>query len=252
MSLAGKNAIVTGGGSGIGLATCRRLARDGAGIAVWDVNEEAAQRAAAELVAQGGRAVACRTDVSSRALVTSAMAKVHAELGPVQILVNNAGITGFTPFLEITEEHWDRIMSVNLKSMLIVTQAVLPDMLAAGWGRVINVSSSSAQSGSARMTHYAASKGGVIAFTKSLAAEFAATGITVNNVPPGFVDTPMLRTSAESGALGRQVADIAAASPMKRAGRPEDMAAAIAFLASEDAGYITGLTLGVNGGRYIT
>jgi 2-hydroxycyclohexanecarboxyl-CoA dehydrogenase len=252
MSLTKKNAIVTGGGSGIGLATAKRLAQDGIGIAVWDINEEAAQRAAAELVAGGARAVACRTDVSNRAQVDSALVRVHAELGPVHILVNNAGITGFTPFLEITEEHWDRIMTINLKSMLVVTQAVLPDMLAAGWGRVINVSSSSAQSGAARMTHYSASKGGVIAFSKSLAAEFAASGITVNNVPPGFVDTPMLRASAESGDLGRGVDVIAAASPMKKPGRPEDMAAAIAFLASEEAGYITGLTLGVNGGRYVT
>jgi 2-hydroxycyclohexanecarboxyl-CoA dehydrogenase len=251
MSLAGKNAVVTGGGSGIGLATCHRLARDGAGIAVWDINEEAAQRVAASLVAAGARAVACRTDVSVRAQVDASLKVVHDKLGPVHILVNNAGITAFTPFLEITEEHWDRVMTVNLKSMLVVTQAVLPDMLAAHWGRVINVSSSSAQAGAARMTHYAASKGGVIAFTKSLAMEFAATGITVNNVPPGFVDTPMLRTSAESGDLGRAVDVIAAASPMKRPGRPEDMAAAIGFLASEDAGYITGLTLGVNGGRYV-
>src|SRR6266567_9412592 len=196
MSLVGKNAIVTGGASGIGLATSQRLARDGAGVAIWDINEADAQRAAAELVAKGARAIACRVDVSQRAQVNAGLQRVHAELGPVQILVNNAGITDFTPFLEVTAERWDRVMSINLKSMLLCTQAVLPDMLAAGWGRVINISSSSAQTGSARMTAYAASKGGVIAFTKSLAQELAATGITVNNVPPGFVDTPMLRASA--------------------------------------------------------
>jgi 2-hydroxycyclohexanecarboxyl-CoA dehydrogenase len=249
MSLVGKNAVVTGGASGIGLATSQRLARDGAGVAIWDVNEADAQRAAAELVAGGGRAIACRVDVSQRAQINAGLERVHAELGPVQILVNNAGITNFTPFLEMTEEVWDRIMSVNLKSMLLCTQAVLPDMLAAGWGRVINISSSSAQAGSARMTAYAASKGGVIAFTKSLALELAATGVTVNNIPPGFVDTPMLRASDRPG--GVAVAAVAAASPMKRPGRPEDIAAACAFLASEDAGYITGHTLSVNGGRYI-
>ena len=252
MSLVGKNAIVTGGASGIGLAACRRLARDGAGIAVWDVDEAGAQRTVTELVAAGGRAVACRVDVSSRAQVNAGLQRVHTELGPVQILINNAGITSFRPFLEVTEEEWDRIMSINLKSMLHCTQAVLPDMLAGGWGRVINISSSSAQAGSARMTAYAASKGGVIAFTKALALELAATGVTVNNVPPGFIDTPMLRASDTPNGLKAGIEAIAASSPMKRAGRPEDIAAACAFLASEEAGYITGHTLGVNGGRYIT
>jgi 2-hydroxycyclohexanecarboxyl-CoA dehydrogenase len=249
MSLVGKNAVVTGGASGIGLATSQRLAREGAGVAIWDVNEADAQRVAAELVAKGARATACRVDVSQRAQINAGLQRVHAELGPVQILVNNAGITDFTPFLEVTEQGWDRVMSVNLKSMLLCTQAVLPDMLAAGWGRVINISSSSAQAGSARMTAYAASKGGVIAFTKALALELAATGVTVNNIPPGFVDTPMLRSSDRPG--GINVAGVAATSPMKRPGRPEDIAAACSFLASEDAGYITGHTLSVNGGRYI-
>ena len=251
MSLVGKNAVVTGGASGIGLATSRRLARDGAAVAIWDVNEADAQRAAAELVATGARAIACRVDVSQRAQINAGLERVHAELGPVQILINNAGITDFRPFLEVTEESFERIMSVNLKSIFLCTQAILPDMLAAGWGRVINISSSSAQSGSARMTTYSASKGGVIAFTKSLALEFATTGITVNNVPPGFVDTPMLRASDRPGALAGGIAAAAANSPMKRPGRPEDIAAACAFLASEDAGYITGQTLSVNGGRFI-
>jgi len=251
MSLVGKNAVVTGGASGIGLATSQRLARDGAAVAIWDVDEAGAQRAAAELVAKGARAIACRVDVSQRAQVNAGVERVRAELGPVQILINNAGVTSFTPFLETTEEQWDRIMSINLKSMLLCTQAVLPDMLAAGWGRVINISSSSAQSGSARMTAYAASKGGVIAFTKALALEFAASGITVNNVPPGFIDTPMLRASDRPGALAAGITAVAANSPMKRPGRPEDIASACAFLASEDAGYITGHTLSVNGGRYI-
>lgn len=252
MSLVGKNAIVTGGASGIGLAAGRRLARDGVGIAVWDIDEAGAQRAVAELVAAGGRAVACRVDVSSRKQVDAGLARVHAELGPVQILVNNAGVTSFRPFLEVTEEEWDRIMSINLKSMLHCTQAVLPEMLSAGWGRVINISSSSAQAGAARMTTYASSKGGVIAFTKALALELAATGVTVNNVPPGFIDTPMLRASDNPNALKASIDVIAASSPMKRPGRPEDIAAACAFLASEEAGYITGQTLGVNGGRYIS
>jgi 2-hydroxycyclohexanecarboxyl-CoA dehydrogenase len=245
-SLAGKNAIVTGAASGIGLATARRLAKDGASVAIWDINEAGAQAAASELTKAGYRAIASRVDVSRRADVDAAVAVVHKQFGPVSILVNNAGITNFCDFMSMTEEVWDRVMTVNLKSMLTCTQAVLPDMLAASWGRIINVSSSSAQTGSPRMTAYAASKGGVIAFTKALAQEVAANGITVNNVPPGFIDTPMLRASD----IGSRVDQIAAASPMKRSGRPEDLAAAIAFLASDDAGYITGHTLSVNGGRY--
>jgi len=252
MSLAGKTAIVTGAASGIGLATSRRFAKEGAAVVIWDINEDGAQAAAAELVKEGHRALACRVDVSKRAQIDAAVEAVHAKFGPVQILVNNAGITDFTPFLEITEELWDRVMGINLRSMLTCTQAVLPDMLAAKWGRIINVSSSSAQTGSPRMTHYAASKGGVIGFTKALAMELAATGVTVNNVPPGFIDTPMLRSVEKPGQLATSVDAIAAVSPMKRAGRPEDIAAACAFLASEDAGYITGHTLSVNGGRYLS
>jgi 2-hydroxycyclohexanecarboxyl-CoA dehydrogenase len=251
MSTTMKNAIVTGGASGIGLATCRRLARDGTRVAVWDIDQPGAERAAEELVAAGGRAIASRVDVADRGQIQAGVERARTELGPVHILVNNAGITGFKPFMEIQEEEWDRIMLVNLKSMYLVTRAVLPDMLAAKWGRVINISSSSAQAGSARMTHYAASKGGVIAFSKSLALELAATGVTVNNIPPGFVDTPMLRASDRKDGIAGGIAGVAASSPMKRPGRPEDIAAACAFLASEEAGYITGQTLGVNGGRYI-
>jgi 2-hydroxycyclohexanecarboxyl-CoA dehydrogenase len=249
MSLAGKIVVVTGAASGIGLATAQRFARDGARVAVWDINGEGAKRAAADLVAAGGKAIAGRVDVSNRAQIDAGVERVHAELGPVQILVNNAGITDFCSFMDITEENWDRVMSINLKSMLLCTQAVLPDMLAAKWGRIINISSSSAQTGSARMTAYAASKGGVIAFTKALAQELAQTGITVNNIPPGFVDTPMLRGEGVAG-MGLSVEAVAARSPMGRAGRPENIAAACAFLASDDADYITGHTLSVNGGRY--
>ena len=249
MPLTAKNAIVTGAASGIGLATAQRLAREGANVGVWDLNEQGAQRAAAELRSLGVKAIASRVDVSNRQHVNAAVEQFHREIGSVNILVNNAGITLFQPFMETTEEMWDRVMTVNLKSMLICTQAVLPDMLAAKWGRIINVSSSSAQTGSTRMTAYAASKGGVIAFTKALAQEVAAMGITVNNVPPGFVDTPMLRNEGLAG-LNATVDAIAERSPMKRPGRPENMAAAIAFLASDDADYITGHTLNVNGGRY--
>jgi 2-hydroxycyclohexanecarboxyl-CoA dehydrogenase len=246
MLLAGKTAIVTGGASGIGLAICQRFAFDGASVAVWDIDEAGAQRVAAELAAAGTKAIGCRVDVSNRSQIVAAAERVRAELGPAGILVNNAGISGFAPFLEITEEAWDRMVGINLKGVFLCTQVVIPDMLAAGWGRIINISSSSAQSGSPRMAHYVSSKGGVIGFTKALAMEFADKGITVNNVPPGFVDTPLLRATLGGTAVDDQVQR----SPMKRVGRPEDIAAACAFLASEDAGYITGHTLSVNGGRY--
>jgi 2-hydroxycyclohexanecarboxyl-CoA dehydrogenase len=249
MSLAGRNVIVTGGASGIGLATAQRFAREGANVGVWDLNEQGAVQAAADLRTHSVKAIGSGVDVSNRQQVDAAVARFHAEIGQVSVLVNNAGITLFKSFMEMTEDSWDRVMSINLKSMLICTQAVLPDMLAAKWGRIINVSSSSAQSGSPRMTAYAASKGGVIGFTKALAQELAPTGITVNNVPPGFIDTPMLRGEGVAG-MGVPVEAVAARSPMGRAGRPENMAAAIVFLATDDADYITGHTLSVNGGRY--
>ncbi len=249
MSLQNKIVIVTGAASGIGLATAQRFAKEGARVAIWDLNEDGAKSAAAELVAAGAKVIASKVDVSKRAEVEAALAVVRKEWGPVQVLVNNAGITLFQDFLKTTEEEFDRVMNINLKSLFVLTQAVLPDMLSANWGRIINISSSSAQTGSARMTAYAASKGGVIAFTKSLAQEVASKGITVNNVPPGFVDTPMLRNEGQVG-MGATVDAVAARSPMGRAGRPENIAAACTFLASDDADYITGHTLSVNGGRY--
>lgn len=246
MSVAGKTTIITGGAQGIGLAISQRFARDGAKVAIWDIDEAAAQRTADELVAAGGKAIACRVDIADRAQVDAAIAAVREAFGPISILVNNAGISNIVPFLDMTEEQWDRMITINLKGVFHCTQAVIPDMLAAGWGRVVNVSSSSTQSGAPYMSHYVASKGGVIGMTKALALEFADKGITFNNVPPGFIDTPLLRATLNEAAIEAQIEG----SPMKRIGRPEDIAAACAFLASEDAGYITGHTLSVNGGRY--
>ena len=243
MSLKDKVAVVTGGGSGIGRAISLQLAQDGAAVSVWDLNGESAEQTVAMIVSAGGRAIACVGDASSKADIARSAGLTRQAFGAISILVNNAGISSFTPFMDIAEEMIDRIMAINIKGPMLCCQEVIPDMLKSGWGRIINISSSSAQTGAPMMCHYSASKGGVIAFTKSLALELAAKGITVNNIPPGFVDTPMLRQSPVD--MEKQIA----ASPMKRAGTPEDIAAACAFLASEQAGYITGLTLGVNGGR---
>jgi 2-hydroxycyclohexanecarboxyl-CoA dehydrogenase len=245
MSLDGKVAVVTGGGRGIGRAVAVVLAAQGAPVAVWDLNAEGADETAAVIQKAGGTAIAVAGDAADSADVAVAAARTRAELGPVAILVNNAGVTGFERFTDVTEESWDRMIRINLKGPFLVTQALVPDMLSAGWGRIINISSSSAQTGAPRMAHYAASKGGVIGLTKALAMEYITSGITVNNVPPGLIDTPLVR----EGPI--KVETAAALSPMKRAGRPEDVAYAVAYLASEEAGYVTGQTLSPNGGRYL-
>ena len=245
-----KTAIVTGAGSGIGRAIAQRLAEDGLAVAVLDLDDRSAEQVADEIRQKGGEAIALGSvDVSERSQVDDAVGRVRKALGPVLVLINNAGVTGFKEFLKITDDRWDRIMQVNLNGPFYCTQAVLPDMVDAGWGRVVNISSSSAQSGQPYMVHYVTSKAGLIGFTKALALEVGPKGITVNTIPPGFIDTPMLRTSEERGVLGGTVEHHAGQTPVRRAGRPEDIAAACSFLVSEDAGYITGQVLGVNGGR---
>jgi 2-hydroxycyclohexanecarboxyl-CoA dehydrogenase len=242
-------AIVTGGAAGIGAAICRALAHDGANVAIWDWKIDGAQAIADEIQALGRKAVVCKVDVSKRSDIEAAVKTVRETLGPVGILVNNAGISPEKDFVEITEDDWDRVMNVNLKGTFFCTQAVIDDMINAKWGRIINISSSSAQSGARRMVHYAATKGGVIAFTKSLAQEMGPLGITVNNIPPSTVYTDGLK-SVEAR-LGSIDSYVNATIPVKRVGQPEDIANAAAFLAAEASGYITGLTLSVNGGRYM-
>jgi 2-hydroxycyclohexanecarboxyl-CoA dehydrogenase len=245
-----RTAIVTGAGSGIGRAIAQRLAEDGHAVAVLDLDQAAADTVVGELRQKGHEALAPRgVDVSSRAQVDDAVQRVREALGPVLVLVNNAGLPGFTPFLKITDDQWDRMLAVNLSGPFYCAQAVLPDMIDAGWGRIVNISSSSAQGGQQYMAHYVSSKAGLIGLTKALALEFGPKGITVNTIPPGFVDTPMLRASEEQGLLGATVDRIAEVTPVRRAGRPDDIAAACAFLVSDDAGYITGQVIGVNGGR---
>ena len=178
----------------------------------------------------------------------SPLSAIRARLGPVTVLVNAAGLDGFKRFANLTFEEWQRVIDVNLNGVFQMTQAVLPDMVEAGWGRIVNISSSSTHSGAPYMAHYVAAKSAVNGLTKSLALEYGPSGITVNAVPPGFIDTPMLRSAEENGFLG-DIEQTIARTPVRRMGKPEDIAAACAFLVSEEAGYITGQILGVNGGR---
>ena len=188
-------------------------------------------------------------DIADRASVTAGFEQIRAELGPVEIFVASAGIEKFTPLLEISPEEWDRIVAVNLTGTFSCVQAAVADMLAAGWGRIVTIASSSAQSGAPRMAHYSASKGGVISLTKSLAVELARSGITVNAISPSLVDTPMARKAEAAGDfIGVDV--VAPMVPLGRAGTPDDIATACTYLCGEDL-YTTGQILGVNGGMYI-
>ncbi len=244
-------AIVTGAASGIGFAIAQRLAAEGAAVAIFDLNAGAATTAAEKIASCGSRAVGWAVDVTDRARIDDAVAEVADTLGVPTVLVNNAGRDGFQKFLDITAESWQQILAVNLTGVFDCCQAVVPHMIAAGWGRIVNISSSSAQTGNPLMTHYSAAKAGVVGFTKALAQELGPRGITVNTIPPGFIDTPMLRRTEERGFLGPGVAAAEATTPVRRVGRPEDIATACAFLVREDAGYITGQVIGVNGGRTI-
>jgi NAD(P)-dependent dehydrogenase (short-subunit alcohol dehydrogenase family) len=229
-----KTAVVTGGGSGIGQAVAQRLRADGMHVAIIDLNPSDAE-------------FAYTADVTDRTAIDDALTAIRAQLGPVTVLVNAAGLEKFKRFTDITFDDWQRVIDVNLNGVFHCVQAVLPDMIEAGWGRIVNISSSSTHSGQPFMSPYVAAKSAVNGLTKSLALEYGPSGITVNAVPPGFIDTPMLRKSEERGYL--VVEKNIEATPVRRIGRPEDIAAACAFLISDEAGYITGQILGVNGGR---
>ena len=243
-------AVVTGAGSGIGLGVARRLAADGHAVALLDLDRDHVQKASAELSEKGHTASGHEVDVADRGAVERVYASVRQDLGPVTIVVTSAGIEAFDPVGDITPEKWDRVLAVNLTGTFTCVQLAIPDMIEAGWGRIVTISSSSAQSGAPNMAHYVASKGGVIGLTKAFARELAGHGITANTIPPTIVDTPMARKGAEGGnvpgmeVLGRMV-------PLGRAGTPDDIAGACSYLCSEDGSYVTGQVIGVNGGMYI-
>ncbi len=241
--------IVTGGGGGIGSATCRRLAREGAKVAVFDRNLDAAQKVAAEITAAGGQAEAFDCDITNRASVDAAVAATQARLGPVAVLVNNAGWDVFKPFTKTVPAEWDRLIAINLTGALHMHHAVLPGMAERKKGRIVNVASDAARVGSSGEAVYAACKGGLVALTKTLAREHARHGITLNVVCPGPTDTALLAGVAEGAGNPEKLLEaFTRAIPLGRLGQPDDLASAIAFFASADAGFITGQVLSVSGG----
>jgi 2-hydroxycyclohexanecarboxyl-CoA dehydrogenase len=246
-----KTALVTGAAAGIGRACSLRLAKEGMAVGVLDLNIEGCEKVVAEIKAAGGKAVALKASIANRAEVVAAVTKLRQTFGPVTVLVNNASIVSFDNFEDITDELWDKMFEVNVKGTFICTQVVFPDMKAAKWGRVINISSSSAQTGSMTQAHYSASKGAVVTLTRTLAQELGPFGVTVNNVPPGSV-MQTLMSEANKHRFPIPLEQIEKNMPVRRTGVPEDIANAVSWLASEDTGYVTGQTIGVNGGRVVS
>jgi 2-hydroxycyclohexanecarboxyl-CoA dehydrogenase len=240
MRLAGRKAFVTGGGRGIGAAIARRLAAEGAEVVVGDIDEPAAKEVAAEV---GADAVA--VDVADP---DSAAAAIGGA-GRLDVLVNNAGVDDFGFFTDLSPERWRRLLAINLEGVFACTQAALPAMQEAGYGRIVNIASEAGRVGSKGSAVYSAAKGGVIAFTKAVARENARYGITVNAIAPGPIDTPLLQSARQLGEVGERIIEtMKSATQLRRLGEPDEVAAAVAFFASEEAGYVTGETLGVSGG----
>ncbi len=246
-----RTALVTGAAAGIGAACAKRLAKDGIAVGVLDLDAERCADTVKAIKEAGGGAIALGADISNRAQVKGAVAELRAAFGPITVLVNNAGVTDFTPFEEITEDRWDFVYRINVLGMIVVTQEVLPDMKAAHWGRIVNISSSSAQTGAINMVTYSSSKGAVVTLTRSLAQELGPLGITVNNIPPGSVmGTIMSEANRDRFQIPAEV--LLATLPVRRMGEANDIANACGWLCNEASSYVTGQTIGVNGGRVVS
>ncbi|WP_225795513.1 3-oxoacyl-ACP reductase FabG [Streptomyces aculeolatus] len=249
MSTTGRVAIVTGAARGIGAATAVRLAREGRAVAVLDLDEGACAETVEQITAAGGTALAVGCDVSDAAAVEAAVARVAAELGPPVVLVNNAGVLRDNLLFKMSEDDWDTVMSVHLRGAFLMSRACQKHMVDAGFGRIVNLSSSSAL-GNRGQSNYSAAKAGLQGFTKTLAHELGKFGVTANAVAPGFIATDMTAQTAARVGMGFDDFQAAAASqiPVRRVGRPDDVAGAIAFFTGEDAGFVSGQVLYVAGG----
>ena len=247
--LDGKNVIVTGGGGAIGGAICRSFAGYGSRVGVFDKNLEGASKVAAEIAKAGGKAFVSGVDITDNAAVGKAIQQFEAEMGPTDVLVNNAGWDRFVNFVDTTPDLWDQIIAINLRGPLNMSHYVLKGMVARGSGRIVNIASDAGRVGSSAEAVYSACKGGIIAFTKTVAREVARKGITLNSVCPGPTDTPLLAAVAGADERGQKIrAALVSAIPMKRVGQPDDIPGAVCFLASDDAAFITGQTISVSGG----
>jgi 2-hydroxycyclohexanecarboxyl-CoA dehydrogenase len=246
-----KVALVTGAAAGIGRACSVRLAKEGLAVGVLDLDEARCADTVKEITSAGGKSLALGADITNRTQVQAALAKLRAALGPVTVLVNNAGMAEFIPFEELTDALWDRMFAVNVRGTFVVTQEVIADMKAAKWGRIVNISSSSAQTGTQVQVHYAASKGAIISMTRSLAEALGPHGITVNNIPPGSVMGTIM-SEANRSRFPVPIEQLTANMPVRRLGVPEDIANACAWLVNDQTGYVTGQTIGVNGGRVVS
>ncbi|MGH7820338.1 MAG: SDR family NAD(P)-dependent oxidoreductase [Candidatus Binatia bacterium] len=242
-----KNAVVTGGASGIGRAISLRLAREGSNVAIWDLDAGKAAEVAAEVTDLGRRALALTVDVASFDAVEAAAARVRKELGAVSVLVNDAGFGEIAPLARMTESQWDRMIAVHLKGTFNCTRVMIEDMIAARFGRVVSISSVAGLKGAAGFVHYSAAKAGILGFTKALAFELGSSGITVNAIAPGLIDTPILRGASVQD---ETIAAIVRQTPVGRIGKPEDIAACCAYIVSEEASFLTGQVLSPNGGGW--
>ena len=247
--MSGRVALVTGGGSGIGREICVGLAAAGRQVAVADLNLDGAQETVSMIAQTAGHAVAVHMDVSDTDAVQTGVFQTIDELGPVEVLVNCAGWDELMPFLSTDESFWDRVIEINYKGVLRTVHACLPAMVEAGWGRIVNIASDAGRVGSSFEAVYSGAKGGIIAFTKTIAREAARSGVTANVVCPGPTDTPLLDGIVAASDDGDKIIGaMARAVPMKRVGTPTEVAAAVVYFGSDEAAFVTGQTLSVSGG----